>query len=384
MNNNKKNKKGKKRVRQPKMQTHSQQIQQNPQNPQNNNIRNVPPNKKVTQPPKRKKKKLFTKKFSELTPKEKEAYLKRKRLQEQKQQKKLRAKRRRNAKKNNGYDGRREYGGYNQDVRRPQANNEGRKLRRHKKRHKKNYTLYYIMFAFFASICLYIMSTTVWFEVEQIEVLGDFTMPFEEIVEVSEIEFLENLVKLNSKSVAKKISAEYVTVETVEIIKKFPNKVQIEVNMAKPKLLLYYDRLYYTLSESNRIIGFATRNYYEDENLITFLGGDLENIDLGSYLKDVNLDLLEDVERLLLAVEENDFHYITHVDLSNISDIRFYVEGLYEIKSGGFSEISYKLHCAKSIIEIQLGDFTQHGIIDVSVDDGIYYFRPSMEIDINF
>lgn len=384
MNNNTKRKKNaRKKTRNPKLQSNYQQPNQQMQQANPNQQPNRPrptkqqpsPNKKNTnKPTKSKKKSKFTKKFSELTPKEREIYLKRKQIKMRNEQRKLRkaqVKKRNNSK-------------YNPNVpydNRNYQNNNNRKIRRHKKRHKKNYTLYYIILFIISSITLYSLSTTVWFEIEEITVVGDINITHEEIILTSGIQMFENLVKLSEKDVSARIRNNYITIESVELNKKFPNKVEIEVELAKPKALIYYDRMYYTLSESNRIIAFDSKDDYKDETITNFIATDLEDMDLGDYLQDVDFDLLEDIDRLMVAIEENDFYEVDYVDIKSENDIKFYVDNIYEIKAGGFTEISYKLHCAKSIIEFQNNiEDTQVGVIDVSKDDGQYYFKPALNI----
>ncbi len=388
-----------------KMQKNSKPVKKTKNNNIPQNINQAPNNTAPVQgikKPKKKSKKLFTKKFSELTPKEKEVYLKRKQRKLQKQRQKINKKTNQTAKSipnqrpNQRSNKKRKFklkfkDPYAYDPKKdpynPYYQNDGivkgntiKNNRKHKRRHKKNYILYYILFSIITTITLYTLSITVWFEIENITVVGNTEISHEEIITTSNINLYENLIKLSKNSASKKISDTYITIDSVNIHKKLPNTVEIEIEMAQPKVLLYYDRIYYTLSESNRIIGFDTKNNFSKENLISFIVDDLEGIDLGYYLKDFNQDVLEDVDRLLVAIEENEFNTINYVDVSNISDIRFYASNLYEIKAGGFSEISYKLHCAKSIIDLQLEGYTQEGIIDVSVDNGIYYFRPTVDI----
>lgn len=373
----------------------------NNNNPHPNMAKTVKKNNKPNTKTK-KKQKMFTKKFSDLNPKEKELYLKRKQKQIEKQNNKLtykpkrkpapkqRPNQRPNKKRKNknnvkgsfkfkdpyAYDPKKDpYNPYYQNDGVSKGN-----IRKHKRKHKKNNILYHILFTIITSITLYTLSITVWFEIENISVIGETDISHEEIIATSNVELYENLIKLSKKSLERKIANEYITIDSVKAHKVLPNTLEIEIEMAQPKALLYYDRMYYTLSESNRIIGFDNKNNYQKENLVSFILDDLEGIDLGFYLKDFDEDVLEDVDRLLLAIEENHFNTINYVDLTSISDIRFYASDLYEIKAGGFSEISYKLHCAKSIIDLQLEDDTEKGIIDVSVDNGVYYFRPAVDI----
>lgn len=372
---------------QPQQQYSQQQTQQySQQQTQQYSQQQRKPAQRQNQPnkpkPRRRRQKLF-KKYSELTPRERETYLSRKQKQLLKQERKLQKslqKTKANKHPQSKPKKRKFKDPFATDYKPTPLDNQQK--RRSKKRNKKNYTLYYILLFIISSITVYCLSVTIWFEIEEIVVVGDTDISYEEIINISGIQIYENLVKLSEKTVSKNVRDEYITIETVELNKKFPNKVEIEVTMATPKALIYHDRIYYTLSQSDRIISFTTSNYHNND-LISFIGGDLEEMDLGDYLKDVDLDYLEYIDRLLVAIDDNQFKGITFVDTSNISDIRFYADGLYEIKAGGFTEISYKLHCANWIINLLDKTYEQKGIIDVSVDNGKYYFRPALEVNPN-
>lgn len=267
---------------------------------------------------------------------------------------------------------------------------------RHRKRHKKNYALYYILFFLLIAITGITLSLTVFFNVGEIVVDGKVTISVNEIKETTGVKIGDNMFRMSMETIEKRISDKYITIEDVNVSRKFPATLKVTVSMATPKASITYDKQQYTLSAKNRIINVGENSL--NPSLPRVVGISLKDVKAGDMLetviteentpteKDVKPDnisfyKLSSLDSVLKAIEENKME-VSVIDLTDTMAIRLYISDQYEIKLGGISNAEYKLHCAKSIIDEELADQTNKGTIDVSVDNGMYYFRPAEKITI--
>lgn len=116
--------------------------------------------------------------------------------------------------------------------------------KRHKKRYKKNYTLNYIFFGLIFFGITITLSLTVLFNIENIEVRGNENIEQSEIIELSGIQKGDNMFRLSSKKIEKRVIGKNIRIEDIKLKRKLPNTVILDV----------------TLSETKAITRFAARN----------------------------------------------------------------------------------------------------------------------------
>lgn len=263
-----------------------------------------------------------------------------------------------------------------------------------KKRHKKNYILNYILVLIFLIAVMVTLSVTVLFNAESIEVSFPNAVPEtallrsvtpslptqEEIVAASGLIIGDNLIKTSLSAAEDKLLAEYVAFDEVNVKRSFPNGLVIEVVPATEKANLYYNGSYYVISDKNRIIEVSSSR--PSNGLVTFIGFGLDEPEQGDYLEAEGYPQIETLDAVNNAINENNIDSIRLADITDDMSIQLYYEQKYLIKAGGTYDITYRLYCAQSIIEQKLTDSDEKGIIDISVDNGTYYFRPSDNIEI--
>lgn len=245
--------------------------------------------------------------------------------------------------------------------------------RRHRKRRKRNYILYYILLLFLITIVGVSLSLTVFFNIENILVNGNVSIDTQSIINDSKILKGQNLFRINTKKATENIIKNNITIDSAEIKRKFPTSIMINVKMAETKAELKYKDKYYSLSYSNKIIGASKTPL--DEKAIKVVGYDLKDVKLGDYIEDEEYTKLEVIDTVIDAINKNKLSQIKVIDITDEMTIKLYYANIYEIKAGGILEMEYKLKMAKSLIDNELADEKEKGIIDVSVDNGMYYFR---------
>lgn len=257
--------------------------------------------------------------------------------------------------------------------------------RRHKRRRKRNYILYYIILIFLLSVTGITLSLTVFFNIENIIVTGTegniSVAPVADnvVISSSKLKIGENMFRINTGKTASNVVSGNLTIDHAEIKRRLPNTLEIKVTMAKPKAEIFYDKKYYSLSESNKIIGVGEEPL--DKTAYKVVGADLKDIKAGMKLTADNKNKIEIIDDVIVALRETDIPEITIFDVSQDMDIRLFYGDSFEIKVGGILELSYKLQWAVNIIDNKLTADNEMGIIDVSVDNGHYYFKHTDSIE---
>ncbi|MFZ2539013.1 MAG: FtsQ-type POTRA domain-containing protein [Oscillospiraceae bacterium] len=252
--------------------------------------------------------------------------------------------------------------------------------RRHKRRHKKNYILYYISLLFLITVIGVSLSLTVFFNIESIAVKGNTGIDTNSIIASCGIAKGQNLFRINIDKASKSIISKHLTIDNVIIKRKIPNTLSIEVKMAKTKAEISYSGKSYNLSFSNKIIGVGKAP--ADATTIKVVGSDLKDIKIGQYIIPDDKNKLEVIDIVLAAIEKKELSQIKVIDITDEMIIKLYYGDRYEIKVGGVLDIEYKLQWAINLIDQQLTDENEKGIIDVSVNNGMYYFRHADKINI--
>lgn len=249
-----------------------------------------------------------------------------------------------------------------------------------RKRHKKNYILNYILIAVILLAVGASLSLTVLFNVEVIEVVNYEGADSAEFIKSLPIKEGDNIIRSDVSGARKILLEKYITMDDVKVSRAFPNKITIEPQMSQPKANVLYNKNYYVLSSKNRITQIV--GAVPDNGAIKVVGIELKDVKAGDYLEDEELYKLDVIDEIGQALSENEITQVKIADISDEMAVKLYYERKYQIEVGGIADLSYKLHCAKSIIDEKLSSDSTVGIIDVSVNNGTYFFRPTDYITI--
>lgn len=239
-----------------------------------------------------------------------------------------------------------------------------------KKRHKKNLILHYIIFAFFFLTISTILSLTVLFPFEKIEIIGTQRITENDILDITDVIYGTNLLRLPIKKAKKDIINTYFDIQDVKITKKIPNSLVFEIEESINMASVLYAGKSFTISDKGRITNVLDKS--ENDNLlINFNGLNFSEYELGEYFlpDDENFNILMDVTT---AISESDIKSIIHVDVSDIYAINMYYSENLIIKVGNTKNLTDKLNKAQVIIDTKL-QLDDNGILDVSIQSTSYF-----------
>lgn len=194
------------------------------------------------------------------------------------------------------------------------------------------------------------LSMTLFFNVTDVVVLNETDTPDMEIVEMSGIKYQDNLVRLDTYSIAQKIASQIVYAERVSVKKKFPATVVITVEKAVPVANVANSYGYLLVSASNRILEELKEDTPPREGLIIINGFNAAEGTVGMVLTSEDERRDSVLQTLTAAVTESGSEHIVSLDMTDISAITVQFGDRITFNMGSSNDAVYKLRLAEETI----------------------------------
>lgn len=234
------------------------------------------------------------------------------------------------------------------DNERNTNNRNGGNVRKKRRRRKQNLSLYYTAIFFLVAVVGIILSLTVFFNVKEVTVTGNSIYTNNDIILASGIKTGDNLVRLGSSKVEKKIVSSLPYVDTATVTKKFPDKVEIEVTPSVEFANIKYESGYLLISGSGKILSYsaAPKSGYP-----VIIGCENENFDPG---KPVTIADEENEKAFYSLIEtmiaEDVTEKITEIDISDRYNISIVYDDRIRVELGSLNDLSYKLRFSYMLV----------------------------------
>ena len=240
------------------------------------------------------------------------------------------------------------------------------------KRMLKRLLFYTLTVLVLVSVC-FVLSITVFFKIDEIEVEGETRYPAEDIISACQINTGDNLILCNTSPGETEIWKKFPYIESVDIRKKLFNKIIISVKEAVPTSMIESDGKYVLLSESGKIIDISDK---KQGDVPIVMGAKLMTPKLSSSVKYKDPKVEEYISEILASADEYKFSPLRVIDISNLSKIVIEIKTGLHIVIGTPENIDYKLKTAKKIIDKDIHS-DDVGTLDVSLssaDGGKSFF----------
>ncbi len=214
-----------------------------------------------------------------------------------------------------------------------------------------------------------VLSLTVLFKTENIEVEGDRYYYEEQIIAFSNVQLQQNIFIATAGSTPESISENLPYVEEANVSFSIPDTVKIKITNAIPSYVIKQANGYLLISSKGRILDTIFEN---TDKLPELKCGELNVTEVGKNVSftDENVpDILQAVSESLI---ENDVEDITGFDVTNTANITLNYDNRITINIGLPEDIDYKIKTAMAIINEKLdpnGTKTITGTLDVSTSN---------------
>lgn len=249
--------------------------------------------------------------------------------------------------------------------------------RRHRKKKHKNRALTLFLLILVVVAAAVVLSLTVFFNIEKIEVSADTSYSETDIIKTSGILIGDNMFRIKTDEIEKKLDKQMPYLSNVKVKRKLPNKIEISADKAEPVGAIKYESSYFLISSDLKVL--ETDVMVIKEGVPVIIGTEDQKPEAGSYLNNSEIDDLNILFSLTKAMEDNNLNNINKIDLSNLMDIKITCDDRIELLVGGPTELEYKMKFAKFLLDSSIEE-NEKGTIDVRLNTpGQATFRPLKE-----
>lgn len=200
-----------------------------------------------------------------------------------------------------------------------------------------------------------ILVMSLFFRVDQVEVVNASDYTDEEIITASGIEKGANLFFVDRFSAASMIFSDLPYMDTVSITRELPDKIIIQAEGSAPAVYMVIDGEYWFVARNGKTLGITNdleaAGYPELRNLEPLAA--MEGTEM--MVEGVNVQRLEYATQLIEALQgEGLLSQVTWIDVKDASDPSLSYEGRLTVYLGAMEEIPMKVALLKDAVS-QLG-----------------------------
>ncbi len=230
----------------------------------------------------------------------------------------------------------------------------------------------YVMIALLVVIVMVVLSLTVLFPINEIEVVGSGYYPNEQVIAASGLELGENIIRCKADQVSDILSKALPYVDHAEVKRSVSGKVTITVTETVGKYAVLYGEQCVILNAQGKVLEIAS-----GENAVKYtvvLNAAVDSPVPGTpavFSGDISL---EKVLSLGNSLADASIDKITSMDLTNISDVIVMYDARLKLQIGTLSGLERKLALAQRVIarENELNP-SQYGTVNLTVDGKAYF-----------
>ena len=217
------------------------------------------------------------------------------------------------------------------------------------------------------------LSVTRLFNVTNVTVENETDTTSEQLIEICGFKKGDNLMRMDTRKMAKRIEQEVVYAENVSVSRELPSTLVIHVEKAVPVANIKSDEKYLLISETGRILEITETPH---EGLLIIDGYQAKEPALGTWLQSDDNRQDNVLKTMMEAVQESEVK-ADLVDMHDPSEIEVHYGENVLFRMGSSSDAAYKLKfAAKSIEHINPGKkyrltMVGHNQISVLPEDDI-------------
>ena len=243
----------------------------------------------------------------------------------------------------------------------PPPRNQQRRRRR-----KRNLSLYYLLIFILVTAVGIILSLTVLFKIEKINVEGKTQYDTNSIIQSSKIKIGDNLLRINKDKIRQNIVNDLIYIDNVTVKRSFPNTVDIIVEPSVPYANVAYDKGFLLISKTGKILSSSEQ---PQEGIVVFKGFKPKKLDRGSIIMSDD----KEQDKLLTSLCEEVYKFgITQINSIDITD-KYNITMLYDnritIEIGSQNDLEYKIKYANELINKNISP-KKEGTIFMRGDNG--------------
>ena len=219
------------------------------------------------------------------------------------------------------------------------------------------------MAAVTALLCVFLL-----FKVSSLQVTGDPVYSQEEVLALCDYAIGDNLLFAPTQSQEERLESQLPYVEDAEVIKHFPNTLEIRITAAQTAASVSSGGGWLYVSSQGKILELGAEPAAATMQVTGFVSTATQP---GQYLQAEDATALSALQEILTALTDREMiTQCTRLDLTDLYDIRLWYQDRVECKLGSTAGLTYKLDFAYDALinpttENRVGD-KETGVLDLS------------------
>lgn len=229
----------------------------------------------------------------------------------------------------------------------------------------------------------------------------------QQIQQVSGLVPGQNLVRLNTDYIERRLTQHLVYIDKVSVLKEYPDGLIINIIEAKPVVQIEYDGGYCTMSKSGRLLeigrrerdprlpivtGYELTGYETPSQKAARLEAELDDstptpkkpeITAGTRAVSDDDQKTEILSELLAKLDSLNFNGIAKIDINERTDIKLVYDGRIQIELGSSVELDIKLTYIKAVIDKELPEGYEGTLRYNGIDRGISAIPKKTDVPIS-
>lgn len=219
---------------------------------------------------------------------------------------------------------------------------------------------------------IYVMLSPI-FSIKQITVDTDGKLTEQEIISLSGIGLNENIFKYTKRQITENIK-ENSYVDEVNIKRKLPDEIQIQIKERFPKLMITYGNAYVYINHQGYMLEISKD--YQELPILKGIKTKDEEIEVGKRLCNDDLQKLTTVFKIMeSAKSENLLNLITEIDIEDVNNYKLVMDSEEKIiYLGNCSSLDERMLWVKNILEKEKG-IPGEVIVNMNLNSDDPFFR---------
>lgn len=237
------------------------------------------------------------------------------------------------------------------------------RARRRQKRRRRRRMIASVTLAVLAVLTLFVLSVTVWFPIERVEVSGSTRYDAQQVVASTGIHTGDNLLRLDTAGVAARVQRACPYVATAKVERALPNVVRIHLTQAKPVAAAPWNGKQVLFDRSGKVLELAAK---APQGVPTATGLDIRGATPGGQLAFAGQEKSKLFTEMATALEQSGLQHVSAMDVSDQYQLKAVYQGRITLELGNRNYLKKKFSFAKSVLAQRVTDPKEQGRLDLS------------------
>lgn len=221
-----------------------------------------------------------------------------------------------------------------------------------RKRRRRLKPAFFIMLALFLVAIAAVLSLTVFFEIESVNVSGESIYSQEMVINAAGIKNGQNLLRLNKNKISDKIEKGLPYVKDAVVTKVFPNSVSIRIVPATEFAVMEINDQFVVIDDNFKALSIESERR---EDLAFIKGAKASNIVLGEVVTITDKEQQNVLEELLKFAEVSELR-VTAFNISNTVSVSALLEDRILVQFGSRNHFENKINHLKAMLPTVIAD----------------------------